>query len=128
MPYKEETAASKRTVEQIQMDVKRTLEQVMGESSAEMLNEMSLIFLEDAVPLIDQIKTGYVEGDLAAIRMAAHALKGSSATIGLEHFAHITLIVENSSKANDNAAIAEQLPALEAEYERIKQALTSFLL
>jgi HPt (histidine-containing phosphotransfer) domain-containing protein len=100
----------------------------MGDSSAEMLGEMSSIFLEDAVPLIDQMKTGYATHDLTAVRMAAHALKGSSATIGLEQFAAICLEIETSCKQNETNQMRQHLAALESDYIQIEKALSAFLL
>lgn len=120
---------SQLALDDIRNTVKETLEQVMGESSAEMLNEMASIFLEDALPLIDQMKDGYANGDYVLIRTSAHALKGSSATIGLEKFADICLAVETNSKQQQPAPsqIGTNLVALEAEYARVKQALGAFL-
>lgn len=124
----ENTAAFQQAIEKIRNNVKFTLEQVMGESSSEMLSEMSAIFLEDAVPLIDQIKTGYASGDFESITMAAHALKGSSATIGLDQFAEVCLAVETHSKQQQLAMIGDNLPALDTEYVKLHHALSAFLI
>ncbi|MCA9942880.1 MAG: Hpt domain-containing protein [Ardenticatenaceae bacterium] len=126
--YLQETAASNQAIRQIQTEVKDALELVMGDSSPEMLDEMASIFLEDAVPLIDQIKTGYANQDFVSITMAAHALKGSSATIGLANFANICLAVETGGKQNEANLVSQQLPMLETEYAQIKEALSTFLL
>lgn len=123
----QETAVFKQTIQEIQIQVKATLEMVMGDSSAEMLNEMSTIFLEDATPLIDQIKSGQADHDFMAIRQAAHALKGSSATIGLEAFANLCLAIEISCKQNELGLVSKHLAALELEYGQIKKALSGFL-
>ena len=117
-----------QNLEHIRNTVKVTLEQVMGDSSAEMLDEMSTIFLEDAVPLIDQIKTGLANHDYTAIKMAAHALKGSSATIGLGKFADACLAIENSGKNEDDNLIGQYLTVLEVEYSQVQEALTAFLI
>lgn len=122
------TAVPKQTLEHIRNNVKITLEQVMGDSSPEMLDEMSTIFLEDAVPLIAQIKEGLLNRDYTAIKMAAHALKGSSATIGLERFADVCLAVENSIKQEEHNQIHQNLVLLEAEYAQVHQALSPFLI
>ena len=124
----QETAVSSQSIQQIQHGVKTTLAEVMGDSSPEMLDEMSSIFLEDALPLIDQIKSGYLSQNFDSIKMAAHALKGSSATIGLITFAEICQQVENSSKANQLDGLDGQIAAMEIEYSQIKTALTAFLL
>lgn len=124
----QETAVSNQTIIQIQREVKDALELVMGDSSPETLDEMVSIFLEDAVPLINQIKTGYTNQDFGSVTMAAHALKGSSATIGLENFASICLTVETGGKQNEANLIGQQLTKLETEYAQVKEALSFFLL
>lgn len=124
----QETAVSRQSIQQIQSNVKVTLAEVMGDASPEMLNEMSSIFLEDAIPLINQMKSGYSNHDLKSISMAAHALKGSSATIGLEQFSDLCLAVETSSKQNEAEPLIHSITLLEAEYVRVEQALTGFLI
>ena len=104
------------------------LELVMGDSSPEMLNEMASIFLEDAVPLIDRMKVGLSNGDFTAVCEAAHALKGSSATIGLDQFANFCLAVEISSKQNEGISVSNHLKTLERAYVHVEKALNTFLL
>lgn len=116
------------TIQQIQHNVKTALETVMGDSSPEMLDEMSSIFLEDATPLIQQMKDGVAASDFNAITIAAHTLKGSSATIGLEKFAELCLAVELSSKAQETDNLGSSIASIEAEYTHIEKALRHFLL
>lgn len=125
--YSAKTADSQQALEYIRNNVKTTLEQVMGDSSDEMLNEMASIFLEDAVPLIDQMKNGFATGDYPTILSAAHALKGSSATIGLDKFAEVCLAVETNSKQRQDELIGNNLVVLESQYSQIHQALSAFL-
>jgi len=123
----QETAVFNQTIQEIRRQVTEALQLVMGDSSPEMLNEMASIFLEDAVPLIDQMKTGHTNGDLNTVRQAAHALKGSSATIGLDQFANFCLAVETSSKQNETNLVGNHLTNLELAYIQIEKALTTFL-
>lgn len=123
----QETAVLKQTIQEIRTQVQTALELVMGDSSPEMLNEMATIFLEDAMPLITQMKTGHASGDWTSVRQAAHALKGSSATIGLDQFADICLAVEMGSKQNEVEVVGKHLDTLERAYVPIKTALTTFL-
>lgn len=122
------SAVSNQTVQQIQAKVKETLEIVMGDSSAEMLDEMSTIFLEDSLPLVEKMRSGLSSLDFQATRMAAHALKGSSATIGLEEFAHFCQAVETSSKNQEPDQLKIHVATIEEEYRRIEFALRAFLM
>lgn len=124
----QETAVSNQSIQDIRMQVQTALELVMGDSSPEMLDEMAGIFLEDAVPLISQMKDGYSNQDWQSVSRAAHALKGSSATIGLDQLANICLAVETSSKQNEADLVGKHLPTLERAYVQIEKALTTFLL
>ena len=121
------TAVSEQLLAQLRHSVKDTLAQVMGTSSPEMLDEMATIYLEDAIPLIDQMKEGLNQRDYSAITMAAHALKGSSATIGLTAFADLCLAVETSSKENQADRVSAHLIKLESEYPKVQRALEGFL-
>mgnify|MGYP002625436771 CR=1 FL=1 len=123
-----ETAVYQQTLEQIRNKVKFALEEAMGDSSAEILEEMSSIFLEDVVPLIYQMNVGYANQHYIAIQMAAHALKGSSATMGLDSFADLCQAIEGSSKLMQNSLISRNIAALEAEYAQVKRALNAFLI
>ena len=126
--YLLETAVHQQTIQKIQTHVKTALEAIMGDNSPEMLNEMSTIFLEDAVPLLQKLKQGCSQNDFATISMAAHTLKGSSATIGLEQFANLCLTLESSSQQQEPALFDDLITKLESEYSRIEEALTAFLL
>ena len=123
-----ETAVFKQSIQEIRQQVQTALELVMGDSSPEMLNEMAGIFLEDGQPLIEQMKTGHLNHDFTAVRQAAHALKGSSATIGLDQFANICLAVEASSIQNEADSVGNHLKTLELAYIHVEKALITFLL
>lgn len=123
-----EMAMVNPSIEQLQQDVKIALEHVMGDSSPEMLSEMSEIFMEDAIPLLDQMAEGHISQDFTAVSIAAHTLKGSSATIGLQKFAALCLEVETSCKAKDPNQIGHYIGLLKAEYALIEEALSQFLL
>ncbi|MAT98299.1 MAG: hypothetical protein CL608_14235 [Anaerolineaceae bacterium] len=124
----EETAVLNQSIQEIREQVQTALQLVMGDSSPEMLDEMASIFLEDGQPLIEQMKTGHLNHDFTAVSQAAHALKGSSATIGLDQFANICLAVETSSKQNEADGVGKYLATLELAYGHIEKALATFLL
>ena len=124
----DKTMVNSPSIQQIQEGVRAALEAVMGDSSPEMLDEMSTIFLEDAVPLIEQIKAGFAAHDFKAITIAAHTLKGSSATIGLATLADLCLAIEASSKAEEINGMGPSITNLEAAYSRVDKALRHFLL
>ncbi|VAW39860.1 hypothetical protein MNBD_CHLOROFLEXI01-1254 [hydrothermal vent metagenome] len=121
-----ETAAPFQSVQQIQATVREALQFIMGNSSPEMLKEMSIIFMEDATPLINQLKVSYSNQDFKSINMAAHTLKGSSATMGLEKIADLCLAIEISSKRQENSQLRIHISNVESEYAQIRNALLAF--
>jgi len=120
------TAVPQQTIQQIQTDVKEALQFVMGDSTPEILDEMSTIFMEDATLLISQIKIGYDSQDFRNVSIAAHTLKGSSATIGLENFADLCLAIEISCNQQEGEQLANHISHLEFEYTQINNALMAF--
>ena len=121
------TAVPLQPLQQIQNSVKEALNIVMGDNSPETLDEMSAIFMEDAIPLIDQIKNAYNNHNYKAVFEAAHTLKGSSATIGLEQLADLCLAIEISSIQQNSDKIREHISILESEYVQIQEALRVFI-
>lgn len=124
----DKTMDNNLTIQQIQTNVRIALEAVMGDASPEMLDEMSSIFLEDAIPLIQQMKDGFTTHDFNSITVAAHTLKGSSATIGLDKFANLCLAIEQGSKVQESGKLGSFINSLETEYAHIEEALRHFLL
>jgi HPt (histidine-containing phosphotransfer) domain-containing protein len=120
------TAVLFQSIQQIQTVVREALQFVMGDSSPEILGEMSTIFMEDAIPLINQMKLSYDSHDFKSISMAAHALKGSSATMGLIKIADLCLAIEISSKLQEYDQLGIHISDLESEYAQIRNALLTF--
>ncbi len=120
------TAVPFKSTQQIQTDVKEALQFIMGNSSPEMLDEMSTIFMNDALLLLNQIKIGYSNQDYKSIDLAAHTLKGSSATIGLQDFADLCLAIEQCNHQQQSNQLANHIANLELAYAQINRALMAF--
>jgi HPt (histidine-containing phosphotransfer) domain-containing protein len=122
-----ETTVPLQSLQQIQKNVTDTLKFIMGDNSPEILDEMSTIFIEDAIPLIGQIKDGYNDQNYDSVFEAAHTLKGSSAAIGLEQLADLCLAIELCSRQQKPDNIGGYISSLESKYVQIQEALRTFI-
>ncbi|MBD2093810.1 response regulator [Trichocoleus sp. FACHB-591] len=103
------------------------LQEMLGENAAEMLAVVIHNYLEDAPKMIAQIQAAVQQQDAAALRYAAHSLKGCSATLGAVTLAQLCqeleVIGRTGMMATDWQVSLPQLRHLEAEYERVKATL-----
>nr|WP_290224677.1 response regulator [Trichocoleus desertorum] len=105
-----------------------SLHEMLGENAAELLAVVIHNYLEDAPKLIAQIQAAVQQQDAAALRYAAHSLKGSSATLGAVTLAQFCQELEAIGRTGMMATDWQvnslpQLQHLEAEYERVKATL-----
>ncbi|MCP4421117.1 MAG: hypothetical protein GY805_31280 [Chloroflexi bacterium] len=122
------TAVSFPSLQKIQKDVMEAMELVMGDNSPELMDEMSGTFMEDAIPLINQMKDGYSNQNYQAISVAAHTLKSSSATMGLAQLADLCLAIEVSSKQQKLDKLGLNISSLESNYVQVQEALAAFII
>lgn len=88
----------------------------------EVFRDVLLTFLEDAPLRLDSIAAAVVLADAAAIRRAAHALKGSCRTVGALDVAELCATLErqpDSSPAAQVQALRDCLAATRAEIEHL---------
>lgn len=87
------------------------------------LRELIDIYLEDTPLRLGEIETALTKSDGPTLVRAAHTIKGSSGNFGATHLARLALDIEAHGKAGDLAAAAAAVPALKAEYARVREAL-----
>ena len=83
-------------------------------------------FLGDIPGQIAKLKGFVQSGDREAATRQAHTIKGASANIGAAALRQAACELEDRGQDDDMAGIAEGLPQLEAEFERLKGELTKF--
>lgn len=91
-----------------------------ADGDQEFMRELAEIYLEDAEKRIDLIARAVREGDNIALRRTAHALKGSSANIGVKGIQRIAKRLEESAN-NGHPAETSILDELQAEWTRVKR-------
>jgi HPt (histidine-containing phosphotransfer) domain-containing protein len=80
-------------------------------------------FLEDIPKQIAALK-GYLEtGDVAGAERQAHTIKGASANVGGERLQEAAFKMEKAARAGDLSAAGRLIPELEAQFDRLNQAM-----
>ncbi|WP_237051532.1 PAS domain S-box protein [Magnetospirillum sp. ME-1] len=89
----------------------------------ERLRPILAAFLDDAAAKVARITA---ESDLAALREAAHGLKGTANTAGAVRLGRLAADIEDSAKVGNGEAVAMLAPLLPATLDELRDALTSF--
>jgi HPt (histidine-containing phosphotransfer) domain-containing protein len=84
-------------------------------------------FQASVVRLRPQADAARVNGDQAALRLAAHTLKSSSASIGALDLSHLCAQIETAIRTASGDDLGEQLDALNVALDRVLQAIARLL-
>jgi HPt (histidine-containing phosphotransfer) domain-containing protein len=101
----------------------RSLLQSAAGGSPHLLANFILSYLENSPALRASIRGAFEAGDHAALRIAAHSLRGSSSMLGAERLA--TLCQELETEATQERSSQLALLAVEEESQRVCQALVA---
>jgi PAS domain S-box-containing protein len=94
----------------------------VGGDQALLLDVMRL-FLEDCPERVSELRAAVASGDPAHVQRAAHAIKGSVGTFGARHARDLAAYLERAGREGRLDEAPARLRALEAELERVSQAL-----
>jgi CheY-like chemotaxis protein len=100
--------------------VLESLEVEMGDAMPELI----ALYFENAPKLLADMRQAAVQGDAALLARAAHTLKPSSAILGAIPLATLCEELEVMGRTGVLEGAAEKLEQVEAEYERVKAALS----
>ena len=81
-------------------------------------------FLEDIPRQIAGLKAYLEAGDAAGTERQAHTIKGAAANVGGERLREVAFEMEKAAKAEDLSAAARHMAELEAQFDRLRQAMT----
>ena len=99
------------------------LRELQDTAGADFVAELADTFLEEAPPLLTELRSACEAGDADGFRRAAHTLKSNALTFGATTLGAAARALElaglSTEKAHDLAAIT----ALQAAYEDAAQAL-----
>ena len=80
-------------------------------------------FLAGFPAQLDQVRQCLAAADATGVRLSAHALKGSAATLSAGSLHAIALDMESAAGTGDMASCGELLPRAAQEFDRLKAAL-----
>ncbi len=80
-------------------------------------------FLEDIPRQIDILKTYLADSDSEGAVRQAHSIKGAAANVSCEAMRHVALEMEKSGRNGNLAGIAERLPELDFQFNRLKKIM-----
>jgi HPt (histidine-containing phosphotransfer) domain-containing protein len=105
-------------------DKSSALERVDGD--ADLLRELAALFLEEVPALLAAAESAVERSDGAALRQAAHSLKGSASNLSALAAAAAARQLEQMGAAHDFATARDAFAVLAREVERLKPALAAF--
>jgi HPt (histidine-containing phosphotransfer) domain-containing protein len=84
------------------------------------LDELIDLFIDDAMPRAERVRTSLAAGDLITARAAAHSIRGTAGNIGASQVAAMATDIEHDLEAGTtvSAERAEQL------YEALQRVVT----
>jgi signal transduction histidine kinase/DNA-binding response OmpR family regulator/HPt (histidine-containing phosphotransfer) domain-containing protein len=91
----------------------------------EILDELAGIFRREVAPRIGELRDAVERRDTVATGELAHALKGASATLGLQALTPLLARIEVESRANGDSDLLVDLARVEVELDRALDRLGS---
>jgi HPt (histidine-containing phosphotransfer) domain-containing protein len=92
-----------------------------------LIAELVELFVGDVPARLDAIRKAMSAADPDALQRTAHSLKGSAATLGADGMAEICRCMEMHGRAGEVAEAAALLDSLDAEFERVRDALEAWV-
>lgn len=123
LPARQQPAASPAVTDTWPID-KTAVDEMLGDSTEEMLSELVPLFFEDAHALLDKLHQALAEEDVEMVAQFAHTLKGSSATLGMLRFSELCRTVEKQAGSGEVEGLEEYVTAVVKEFELIEKVLT----
>jgi len=99
------------------------LRRLTDAGSPDMVAELIALFLQDAPAQLSAMRAALAAGDAAALRHAAHSLKGSSGYLGARRLMALCAEVEQSARQGTLEAGVLKVEELVDEFERVRVEL-----
>jgi two-component system sensor histidine kinase RpfC len=84
-------------------------------------------FLKDSKTLIETMKNSYTAGRFAAIQDSAHAMKGSTRSIGAVSLAQYATSIHQMCTSENKTQMGDYLNQMDEAYDRTQTALVAYL-
>jgi PAS domain S-box-containing protein len=107
----------------IDSNVLNALREAAGVDAPKVLDELVCAYLDDATRLLAELSNAMQSGDALGLKMAAHTLKSTSASLGAMSLARLAAELEEMGRAGSMIGAASKTAQAACEYERVVQAL-----
>ncbi len=97
------------------------LRSMLGAGADFLIDDLLVTYLEETPKLIHDLHHGQQTGNAAAVRMAAHSIKSSSANLGATAFSHLCDQIEEQAREGELAL--ELISKVDAKYALVDQAM-----
>jgi two-component system, sensor histidine kinase and response regulator len=122
-----ETSSAEAPDGAIDQSVLANLRNLLQDGKPGVLNRLIAMFLDDTPPKLAALREAVAQEEAKALEQVAHALMGSSASLGALHMASICEELEAFGRSGDLTQAPGLLSQLEAEFDRVRDALTAEL-
>lgn len=112
------------TTDGVDLTTLASLEDAQAEGEPDLINELIDLYLEDVADKMAVMREAIAKSDEAALKSAAHSLRGSSASLGAWRMASVCKEIERMDFADLLSADALQ-SALEHACEVVRRVLTA---
>lgn len=102
------------------------MERLLEDTSVEFLPSLIEVFETESAQRVENIQSTLSKGDMTALSVEAHSLKGTSATFGAESLRALSEKIEKSAKAGDVNAVTELVPEVPDRLQAVLSALHEF--
>lgn len=114
---------TRTTVDETVLDSYRVLQE---EGQPDIVTEFIDVFLADLPGRIEQLRQAVASASARAVKSSAHALKGSSGSVGAVMLSGLCGQLEANARAGSTDGALDLLTAIEAEAVRADQELRRF--
>jgi HPt (histidine-containing phosphotransfer) domain-containing protein len=122
-----ETSSAEAPESAIDQSVLASLRKLQQDGKPGILNRLIEMFLDDTPPKLAALREAVAQEEAKALEQVAHALKGSSASLGALHMASICEEFEAFDRSGDLRHAPGLLSQLEVEFDRVRDALMAEL-
>lgn len=84
-------------------------------------------YIQDSAVRVQSLHDDHTRGDVDALRLTVHSLKGASANLGLEHLTDLCRELEEAVMGENTEKIDVLLVRISDEQQRATKLLTDFL-
>jgi HPt (histidine-containing phosphotransfer) domain-containing protein len=118
-PYHSSSPGDRRV-----FDVEATLKRLGNDR--QLFVDLLDFFLEDYPILIDRLRQGLQDRDLAEAALAAHSLKGLAANFDALNVVDAAAVIEKAAHDGDLQAATQAIPTLERDISRLRDMLIEY--